>query len=139
MSASITPSRVGLSLVEVMIAMAILVVGLMSLMGAMGTANEVKNRAKSTGLALTAAQAEVEQLQALSFNEVVSKVPLAPSGLAFAVSGLRLQTGATTAGSVSRQLDSTPNLIHLLVTLNWQDIQGPASINIHYYHANRGS
>ena len=122
-----------------MIAMAILVVGLMSLMGAMGTANEVKNRAKSTGLALTAAQAEVEQLQALSFNEVVSKVPMAPSGLAFAVPGLRLQTSATTAGSVSRQTDSTPNLVHLVVTLNWQDIQGPASISIHYYHTNRGS
>lgn len=139
MSASPNPSRLGLSLVEVMIAMAILVVGLMSLMGAMGTANEVKNRAKSSGLALTAAQAEIEQLQAQSFSDVSTLVPLAPSGLAFAVPGLRLQTGATNAGSVSRQADSTANLIHLVVTLAWQDVQGPASISIHYYHANRGS
>lgn len=132
-------SRSGFSLLEVMVAMAVLVVGLMSLMGAMTTANEVKNRSRSQGLALEAVQAEIEKIQALSFSEVTGTVPLAPSGIAFPVRGLGLRTGDSAAGGISRQTDSTGNLLHLTFTINWVDMQGPGSLSIDYYHTNRGS
>jgi prepilin-type N-terminal cleavage/methylation domain-containing protein len=129
----------GLSLVEVMVALSILVVGLMSVMGAMTTANEVKNRQRSQGLALEAVQAEIEKLQALSYNEVAAKIPLAPVGITFPVSGLRLFSGDSMAGSITRQVDSISNLQHLTFTVRWVDVQGPGSISIDYYHTNRGS
>jgi prepilin-type N-terminal cleavage/methylation domain-containing protein len=129
----------GLSLVEVMVAMAILVVGLMSLMGAMTTANEVKNRQRSQGLALEAVQAEIEKIQAMTYTQVASTIPLEPSGLAFPVAGLRLRTGDPVAGGITRRADSTSNLLHLTFTVNWVDVQGPCSLSIDYFHTNRGS
>lgn len=132
-------AALGLSLIEVMVSLAILVVGVMSMMGAMATSNEVKNRARSQGLALEAIQAEIEKLQALSFNEIASKVPVTPSGLGFSVAGLQLQTGMTTAGSMTRLADSTTSLLHLRFTVSWKDVQGPGTLQIDYYHTNRGS
>lgn len=133
------PSTLGMSILEVMVALTILIVGVMSMMSAMATSNEVKNRARSHGLALEAIQGEIEKLQALSFNEVADKVPAAPSGMAITVDGLRLPSGATSAGSISREADSTSALLHLRFTVNWVDVQGPGSLQIDYYHTNRGT
>jgi len=121
-----------MSLMEVMIAMAVLVTGIMSLFGAMGTANDVRNRSKYHGNALQALQAQIES-QLTQGISVAAQVPLAPSGTTFPIAGIPLRTGQTNAGTVSRQADSTSNLVHLTFTAAWQDAGGPASLTLHYY------
>ena len=122
----------GMSLMEVMVAMTVLVTGVMSLFGAMGTANDVRNRTKYHGNALEALQAQIET-QLTQGISVAAQVPLAPSGTSFAVAGIPLQAGATNAGTVSRQADSTSGLVHLTFTAAWQDAGGPTSLTLHYY------
>jgi len=139
MKVSYLVSRQGFSLVEVMVAMTILVVGIMTLMGAMSTSNEVKNRAISQGLALEAVQAQIEKLQAMSFTQAAGAVPRAPSGIAFPVSGLVLRPEDGAAGSISLQTDSTGNLLHFTFSVNWVDVQGPVSYSVDLYLTNRGS
>ena len=112
--------------------MAVMVTGVMALFGAMGTANDVRNRTKYHGNALEALQAQIESQLTQGFA-VAAQVPMAPSGTAFDIAGIPLQTGATKAGTVSRQTDSTTDLIHLTYTAAWQDAGGPTSITLHYY------
>lgn len=128
--------RAGMSLMEIMIAMAVLVTGVMSLFGAMGTANDVRNRSKYHGNALEALQAQIES-QLTQGISVAAQVPLAPSGTAFAIPGIPLQAGQTLAGTVSRQPDSTTSLVHLTFSAAWQDAAGPTSLTLHYYLAAR--
>jgi len=135
-----SPARIdaGMSLIEVTVALSVLVLGALSVFSAMGTANEVKNRARSHGLAVEAIQAQIERLQATNFTEVYKSVPAAPGGQGFDVEGIQLQPGDVNAGRISREADSTNTLLHLTVTVDWWDAQGNASLTVHYYHVNRG-
>jgi prepilin-type N-terminal cleavage/methylation domain-containing protein len=125
-------TRAGMSLIEVMIALVVMVTGVMSLFGAMGTANDVRNRSRYHGNALEALQAQIES-QLTQGISVASQVPMAPNGTAFAIAGIPVQPGQLTAGRISREADSTSNLVHLTFTAAWQDSGGPTSLVLHYY------
>lgn len=127
----------GMTLIEVMIASAALVTGIFSVFGAMGTSSQVRNRAKLQGIAVECIQAQVERLQAMSFNSVCSAVPKT-SGMGFDVPGVPTPVGRSQAGSIVREADSTLSRLHLRFTVDWVDANGPASVVIHYHHVNRG-
>jgi Tfp pilus assembly protein PilV len=125
-------SRAAMSLLEVMVAMVVLVIGVLSLFSAMGTANDVRTRTKYHGVALEALQAQIES-QLTQGVAVASAIPLAPNGTSFAIAGVPLQAGKSAAGTISRQADSTSSLVHLTFTAAWQDAGGPSSLVLHYY------
>ncbi len=127
-----------MSLIEVTMALSVLVLGSLSIFSAMSMSSQVKDRAHSHGLATEAIQGQIERLQAMNFTEIAKSVPMAPSGQGFDVEGLLSQAGDVEAGRISREADSTSTLMHVTVTVRWQNIQGPADLTIHYWHTNRG-
>lgn len=127
----------GMTLIEVMVASVALVTGIFAVFGAMGTSSQVRNRAKMQGLAVEAIQAQIERLQAMSYNSVATLVS-PTSGMGFAVAGVNQPDGRAEAGSVVREVDSTTTRLHLRFTVDWVDGNGPASVIIHYHHVNRG-
>lgn len=130
-------TAMGMTLIEVMVASVALVTGIFAVFGAMGTSSQVRNRAKAQGQAVEAIQAQIERLQAMSFNSVATLVK-AGSGMSFGVTGLQPPIGRLEAGSVIREADSTTTRLHLRVTVDWVDGNGPAAVVIHYHHVNRG-
>lgn len=127
-----------MTFIEVMIAMTILLIGLMSVFTAMGTSSQVKDRANHQGRAVQAIQEQIERYQAMSFTEVARTIPVAPSSVSFDVPGVPLASGVARAGEIRRELTSTSTRLHLTVTVTWEDIQGPASLTVHYHHVDRG-
>lgn len=121
----------GFSLLEVMLAFAILVIGLFTVISAMGMSSQVRQRSRALGLATQAAQAEIERLQALGFDSTYN-------GKTFGVQGLQPLPGRSAVGTITRAPDSTPSLLHLIVTLQWLDASGPMETALHYYFVNRG-
>ena len=130
-------SRSAMSMLEVLVASAALATGVFSVFGAMGTSSQVRHRAKAQGLAVEAIQTQIERLQAMSFTNVGSSVPHG-AVLAFDVPGLAPPKGQVDAGSIQREADSTSSRIHLRFIVDWTDLGGQASVNIHYHHVNRG-
>lgn len=130
-------TRIGMTILEVMVASATLVTGIFSVFGAMGTSSQVRHRAKAQGLAVEAIQGQIERLQAMSFTNVGSAVPAA-GAMAFDVPGITPPKGQVDAGSIQRETDSTSSRLHLRFTVDWIDANGPASVVVHYHHVNRG-
>lgn len=127
-----------MTFIEVMIAMTILLIGLMSVFTAMGTSSQVKDRARHQGMAVQAIQAQIERYQAMNFIDVSRAIPVAPRSVGFEIPGMRIPAGATTAGTAQRLATSTTTRLHLSFTVAWEDVQGPASLTIHYHHVDRG-
>lgn len=130
-------STQAMTLLEVTAAMGLLIVGLFTVFGAMGTSSQVRHRAKAQGMAIEAIQTQIERLQAMGFASVDDAVP-AGSGAGFAVEGLQPTAGRSQAGSVVREADSTSTRLHLRFTVDWTDAGGPSSVVVHYHHVNRG-
>ena len=93
-------SRSGMTLIEVMIAMVILVVGLSALFDSMVTSKRVNDRATNQAKAYEEIQAQIEALQYMPFDTVRREF----KGIAFNVKGLTPQTGAVTCGTVTKLL-----------------------------------
>jgi prepilin-type N-terminal cleavage/methylation domain-containing protein len=142
-------SRAGLTLVEVMIAVAVMVVGLSAVFDSLVTSHRVTDRGKNQALAYQEIQAQIEQLQMLSFKSLRQTF----KGIAFQVSGLRPQTGTTTLGTVTNLLASrtpysgqaNPNVflatdtkMPLLFKVTWEDAEGVSSVQVVYVLAYRG-
>lgn len=145
-----TYSRSALSLVEVMIAMVILVVGLSTLFDSMMTSKRVNDRATYQAKAYEEIQAQIESLQYMPFDSVRRDF----KGIAFAVKGLTPQAGAVTVGTITKLSNPAPdstatapnpnkflltdNVLPLRFRVAWIDEQGPASVETVYIVTNRG-
>jgi prepilin-type N-terminal cleavage/methylation domain-containing protein len=142
--------RSGLTLVEVMIAMVILVVGLSVLFDSMVTSKRVNDRATSQAKAYEEIQAQIETLQYMPFDSVRRDF----KGVAFDVKGLTPQTGAVTCGTVTKLSNADPNstaiapnpnkfvttdnVLPLRFRVAWTDEQGPIMVETIYVVTNRG-
>ena len=142
--------RSGMTLIEVMIAMVILVVGLSALFDSMVTSKRVNDRATNQAKAYEEIQAQIESLQYMPFDSVRRDF----KGIAFDVKGLAPQTGAITCGTITKLLNANPNstviapnpnkflltdnILPLRFRVAWTDDQGPASVETVYVVTNRG-
>jgi prepilin-type N-terminal cleavage/methylation domain-containing protein len=142
--------RSGLTLVEVMIAMVILVIGLSALFDSMVTSKRVNDRATNQAKAYEEIQAQIEALQYMPFDTVRREF----KGIAFNVKGLAPQTGAVTCGTVTKLSNPNPNstviapnpnkfvlsdkALPLRFRVAWTDEQGPVSVETIYVVASRG-
>jgi Tfp pilus assembly protein PilV len=144
------PLTAGLSLVEVMIAMVILVIGLSTLFDSMVTSKRVNDRATNQAKAYEEIQAQIEALQYMPFDSIRRDF----KGIAFDVKGLSPQTGAVTCGTITKLSNPNPNdtatapnpnkflltdnVLPLRFRVAWLDDQGPASVETVYVVTNRG-
>lgn len=143
-------SRAALSLVEVMIAMVILVIGLSTLFDSMVTSKRVNDRATNQAKAYEEIQAQIESLQYLPFDSVRKYF----KGVSFSVKGLSPQSGAFTVGTITKLSNPNPdstavapnpnkflftdNVLPLRFRVAWVDEQGPASVETVFVVTNRG-
>ena len=126
-------SRSGFTLVEIMIALAIIAVALSAFCGSLFTAQQVQTRTISQSRALEQIQKIIEQIQNTNYTSVQSSW----DNKTFPVSGLTPQPGSTTCCTVnvvSPQVDKIP----LRITVSWSDLSGPGTISVIYVHTNRG-
>lgn len=142
--------RSGTTLVEVMIAMIVLVIGLSALFDSMVTSKRVNDRATNQAKAYEEIQAQIETLQYMPFDSVRRDF----KGIAFDVQGLRPQDGALTCGTVTNLANPNPDdtaiapnpnkfkltdqVLPLRFRVAWVDDNGPASVETVYVVTNRG-
>jgi Tfp pilus assembly protein PilV len=143
-------TRTGLTLIEIMIAMVILIVGLSTLFDGMVTSKRVNDRATNQAKAYEEIQAQIESLQYMPFESVRRDF----KGIAFNVVGLSPQTGTFSVGTVTNLSNTNPNstamspnpnkfplsanTLPLRFRVAWQDEQGPASVETVFVITNRG-
>lgn len=142
--------RSGTTLVEVMIAMVVLVIGLTALFDSLVTSKRVNDRATNQAKAYEEIQAQIETLQYMPFDSVRRDF----KGIAFDVQGLRPQDDAVTCGTVTNLSNTNPNdttttpnpnkfrltdqVLPLRFRVAWVDDNGPASVETVYVVTNRG-
>jgi len=143
-------TRSGFSLVEVMIAMVILVVGLSTLFDSLVTAKRVNDRATNQAKAYEEIQAQIESIQYMPYRDIHNQF----KGIAFDVKGLTPPTGAVTCGTVTKLSNPNPDdtsvapnpnrflasehSLPLRFRVAWMDEQGPMSLEVVYVVADRG-
>jgi prepilin-type N-terminal cleavage/methylation domain-containing protein len=99
-----SPARAGMSLIEVMIAMAILVAGMTATFSSMLTARNVQTLTQHQSLAYSEIQAQIETYQYLPFVGLQSSF----KGAQFDVQGLRKADGRSSIGTVTRADNDSP-------------------------------
>lgn len=97
--------RSGMSLVEVIIALAVLAVGFGVAFSAMFTAKRVDNAARSQAYAFQEIQAQIETYQYLPFISLQTNF----KGASFTVRGLTPLAGAPSVGTVTRAANPDPD------------------------------
>jgi type II secretory pathway pseudopilin PulG len=144
------PATQALTLVEIMIAMAILIIGLSTLFDSMVTSKRVNDRATNQAKAYEEIQAQIESLQYMPFLSVRSSF----KGIAFNVRGLRPPSGVSSCGTVTKLTNPNPydtnvspnpnsfplsaQILPLRFRVTWEDDQGPASVETTYVVTTRG-
>ncbi len=129
--------RQGLSLVEVMCCLTLLVTGLTSVFESMAMAQRTSQKAKYRNLALAAIQAQIEVFQAMdqtAFNTVVAN-----GTIAFPVEGLPGTGGSAPAGEIVPMTVTgrTSQRTCLRFSVRWKEISGPDGISITYHYVPR--
>ncbi len=143
-------SRHGATLIEIMIAMVILVVGMGTLFDSMVTSQRVNERATNQAKAYEEIQAQIESLQYMPFDSVRRDF----KGIAFDVNGLTPIKGNATCGTVTRLANPNPDdksmspnpnkftttdlVLPLRFRVSWEDHEGPSSVETIFVIANRG-
>jgi hypothetical protein len=135
----------GMSLVEIMIACAMLATGLFAGIGAIGNAHFTSQRRANVDTAIAAIQNQIEVLQSqsddtLQSNFVNSDVFYFPvAGMIPGVNPDAAGTQLTDAGMVRRITRVTGALPRttLRVSVHWQDQNGPASIEQFFHFTDR--
>lgn len=102
----------GFSLIEVIIALAVVTIALMSVMGLLMSSTSLKEATRELSLAQEAAAGEIERLKAYPgagrFDDLATL-----NATSSAVSGLN-------AGTLTRQVDTTnPNLYRVTLVVTW--------------------
>ncbi len=143
-------ARDGMTLVEVVMAMTIMVVGLFTVFDSLVTSQHVNDRATNQALAYQEIQAQIETVQYLPFVTVAQDF----KGLSFAVKGLRVAVGSPSVGTVTNlanpnpedtTLAPNPNLfpanatkLPLRFRAHWVDAEGDAIVEVVYILVYRG-
>lgn len=97
--------RVGMSLIEVMIALAVLAMGFWAAFSAMFTAKRVDNAARDQAYAFQEIQAQIETYQYLPFISLQTNF----KGASFDVRGLTPLPGAPSVGTVTKAANPDPD------------------------------
>jgi prepilin-type N-terminal cleavage/methylation domain-containing protein len=147
----VMPTTQALTLIEVMIAMVILVIGISTLFDSMVTSKRVNDRATSQAKAYEEIQAQIENLQYMPFASLREGF----KGIAFNVRGLRPPGGDFSCGTVTKLSNPNPNdttiapinpnvfsptdnILPFRIRVSWEDDQGPAMVETVYVATNRG-
>lgn len=117
---SISAQKAGFTLIEVIIAMVLLTVGLMTLLSVTMGGMVQRGVTREYEIARNAAFARMEEIKAQDFPDVA-----ASTGTYFAVAGLMTPTGWANPGRVEVNT-SVSDLYEITITIRWQ-IQGNAS------------
>ena len=148
MSAHSITTRAGMTVVEVIIAFAVLVVGVSSLMDAMVTSKRITDRATNQAKAYEQIQAQLEAIQYIPYQAMKDNF----KGIAFDVPGLRPATGAFSCGTITKLSNATPDAttpslnnfaasdqsLPLRFRVRWVDQEGESTVETVYVVANRG-
>ncbi len=150
-------SRTGLTMIEVIIAMGVVVLGTFALFDALTTARRTDERARNTALAYQEIQAHIETIQYLPFLTMLNSF----KGTSFKVPGLRppnLPGGAGTrpmCGTITKLTNTnvwdttlgptnpnkfvaTDTKMPLRFRVEWQDSSGEAFVEVVYVLTYRG-
>jgi Tfp pilus assembly protein PilV len=154
------PLRSGMTLIETVIAMSVLVVGTLSVFDSLLTARKVNDRATNTALAYQEIQAQIETMQNMPYVDVWQKF----SGIGFQVAGLQAQKTTTAAGLVKfdnrlpvgtvtrlsnanfydtsatnpNAFDTSNTYLPLRFRVEWKDDLGDTAVEIIYVLVYRG-
>ena len=148
-----SPINAGLSLIEVMICSALLVVALEASFGAMGSSCVTRQRTESSSLALAEVQTQIEQLQAMDATAIgimyrsgTQVFARTTAGSADTVSGplaaLRAQNDPVTGirrdylGSIIPVSYSSGRYC-FLIWLGWSEVSGDQTVQMYYYFTDR--
>lgn len=148
MSAHRQQTRAGMSLVEVIIAFAIMVVGISSLFDAMVTSKRISDRTTNQAKAYEQIQAQLEAIQYIPYQAMKDNF----KGISFDVPGLRPAPGATSCGTITKLSNPTPDgttptlnnfaasdqSLPLRFRVRWVDQEGESWVECVYVVANRG-
>ena len=133
MQTSTTPSvtsLTGFTLIEVIIAMILLTVGLMTLLSVTLGGMVQREVTREYDIARNAAFAKIEEIRAQDFDDVA-----AYTGTYFAVVGLTAPTGWTNPGFISVN-NTVSDLYDVTVTIRWR-IQGNTSALVYNEYVTR--
>ncbi len=115
--------RRGFSLLEVMIALAVIAIALFAALSMIVQTASSKENMREQEIAKEAASAKIEEIKARTFGEIYATY----NGAAFTVVGLNAPTG-TGRGLGSVAIDATnPNLFEITITIRWKGTQGARS------------
>jgi prepilin-type N-terminal cleavage/methylation domain-containing protein len=144
------PVTQGLTLIEVMIAMVILVIGISTLFDSMVTSKRVNDRATNQAKAYEEIQAQIETFQYMPFASARDYF----KGISFDVPGLNPPSGVFSCGTVTKldnpnpydtTMSPNPNrfpasaqVLPLRFRVTWEDEQGVATVETTYVMATRG-
>lgn len=141
-------TRSGMTLVEIIIALAILVVALSTLFDSMVTSKRITDRVTNQAKAYEQIQAQLEAIQYIPYQALKDNF----KGIAFDVPGLRPGAGAVTCGTITKLSnttpdDTTPSLNNFVASdqsmplrfrVRWVDQEGESTVETIYVVANRG-
>lgn len=130
-------SRIGATLVELMIALTVLVLGVTASIGAMGQANMMERRTTATNRAMAEIQTQIEILQALD-QEALNARFATSSVLYFPVAGLRTQAGQIETGQIERlTITGSSPCQCLRFRVRWNDDGGDMTIENYFFYKDR--
>ncbi len=141
-------SRSGMTLVEIIIALAILVVALSTLFDSMVTSKRISDRVTNQAKAYEQIQAQLEAIQYIPYQALKDNF----KGIAFDVPGLNPGVGAVTCGTITKLSNATPDAttpslnnfaandqsMPLRFRVRWVDQEGESTVETIYVVANRG-
>jgi prepilin-type N-terminal cleavage/methylation domain-containing protein len=120
----------GFTLIEVIIAMVLLTVGLLTLLSVTMGGMLQREVTREYDVARNAASAKMEEIRAQDFPDVA-----AATGTYFAVAGLIAPTGWANPGQIE-VLTAVSSLYEITITIRWQ-IQGNASALVYNEYVTR--
>lgn len=127
------PSQAGFSLLEVMIAMAVMAIAISSIFGAMGTASQISEAATNRDNALKQIQNVIEKIKPTAFDNLNGHEGW------FDVAGLSAPPGRQRVMQVwpvdEGGTNATDRLRHNRLRCEWIDLSGVQFYEIEYYSA----
>lgn len=112
-------SQAGFTLVEIIIAMAIIVIGVMGLMSTYIYMSTSSAAADETTVAMNAARAKIDEISGMTFSDVIATYQ--NRVVTFDVPGLMPKPAGQATGAV---VGTLPTVLEITVTINWTGVTG---------------